>query len=241
MWPVPESMTKRSSTLAIIPARGGSKRLPGKNLMPLQGKPLISWTIEAATQTGIFGTICVSTDSEQIRTVALAAGASVPFARPLELSSDNATSVDVVVHALEFYSKRGTQFETFCLLQPTSPLRSAEDIAGAYELYSRAHAESVTAVTEVDHSPLWANTLGPDRSMVGFLRAEVVGLRSQELPTYYRVNGAIYFCRAVEFMSRRTFISASGSFAYIMPRERSIDIDTELDFEVAQALLRRKP
>jgi len=223
--------------LTIIPARGGSKRLPRKNILSLAGKPLIAWTIEAAKNARTAKTICVSTDDPEIARIATEYGADVPFLRPAELASDTATSVAVALHALDWYKSQGLNFDTMLLLQPTSPLRSSKDIDDAFELFKKNNANSVTSVCEVDHSPLWSNTLPANLSMDGFIPESVKNLRSQDLPTYYRLNGALYLVRTDVLLRERSFIASTGSFAYIMPRDRSIDIDTKLDFIVAESIL----
>lgn len=225
-------------TLAIIPARGGSKRLPRKAILPLGGKPLIVWTIEAALACSFIDTVCVSTDSEEIRNIALDYGAEAPFLRPAELGSDTATSVDVAEHALRFYEEKcNKRFDTLILLQPTSPLRGSEDIRAAMRLYAEKKARNVVSVCETEHSPLWCNTLPPDASLVGFIRPELKKVRSQDLPIFYRINGAIYIVDTEEFRDKREFFLESRSYAYIMPKQRSIDIDEELDLAFAETLM----
>jgi len=225
-------------TLFVIPARGRSKRLPRKNLLPLGGKPLIVWTIEAALESAIPGLVCVSTDDEEIAEISKKAGAAVPFIRPAELATDTASSVDVVAHAYEYCCSgaRGN-FETITLLQPTSPLRDAEDIRAAFHLFYEKEAENVVSICPVAHSPLWANVLSPDRSLRGFIREDIKGKRSQDLPTYYRLNGAIYICAAKRFLAKQSLLFEDKSFAYIMTMEHSLDIDTTLDFRIAEVML----
>lgn len=229
-------MCKNHNILAIIPARGGSKRLPGKNMLPLAGKPLIAWTIEAAKKSKYIKTVCVSTDCEELKEIALKWGAEVPFIRPTELATDTANSVDVALHALEWYEKKKVSYDTVILLQPTSPLRDFGDINKAIEMFIRKNANSVTSVCETDHSPLWANTLPNDLSMDGFIRDEVKNVRSQDLPKYYRLNGGIYIIRTVKLKEDKAFIATTDSFAFIMGKIHSIDIDTKLDFMIAESI-----
>lgn len=226
--------------VSIITARGGSKRLPNKNTLPLLGKPLIAWTIEAALKAENIHKVIVSTDDEEIATIAKKYGAEVPFLRPAELSSDTASSADVVAHCLHFLKEQGEDFNYFVLLQPTSPLRSAEDIDLAIQLAIDKNADSVTSVTTCEHSPLWINTLNDDLSMAEFIRPEVINKRSQDLPDYYRINGAIYLCHIQRFLEDKKFIFDSNSFAYKMDQLNSIDIDTKLDFLIAESILREK-
>lgn len=230
-------MCKNHNILAIIPARGGSKRLPGKNMLPLAGKPLIAWTIEAAKKSKYIKTVCVSTDCEELKEIALKWGAEVPFIRPTELATDTANSVDVALHALEWYEKEGAAFDVVILLQPTSPLRDFMDINNAIEMFFSRNANSVTSVCETAHSPLWANTLPNNLSMDGFIRDEVKNARSQDLPKYYRLNGGIYIINVEILDKDRSFISKNKSYAYIMSREKSVDIDTNIDFLVAEKII----
>jgi len=227
--------------LALIPARGGSRRLPGKNILPLAGKPLIAWTIDAAKGCPYLDEICVSTDDRQITEAALAAGASVPFTRPEALSNDVASSVDVALHAIECYRLNGREFDCLILLQPTSPLRTASDISFSLEIFRDKKATAVIGVCEADHSPLWMNTLPEGGSMNGFMREEVRGKRSQDLPTYYRINGSIYAIDTRVLERLRSFFPPDGAMAYIMPPERSIDIDTRLDFTIVEAIVSKNP
>jgi CMP-N,N'-diacetyllegionaminic acid synthase len=226
---------------AIITARGGSKRLPKKNILELAGKPLIAWTIEAAKKCSKIEDIIVTTDSDEIEKIAIEFGARVPFKRPDELSNDTATSFDVVKHCLDYLNeKEDKQVEYLVLLQPTSPLRSNEDINKAIELLELKNAAAVVSVCPTEHSPLWSNTLDNSLSLDNFLRDEVKNSRSQDLPTYYRLNGAIYVCKVEDFLKEKSFFLSKNSFAYEMSTECSVDIDTQLDFLVADFLLKQK-
>lgn len=223
--------------LAIIPARSGSKGLPDKNIRLLEGKPLLAWSIETAIASGMFGTIHVSTDSEQYAEIARRYGADVPFLRSAETSTDTATSWSVVLEVLENYSHMGKTFDTVSLLQPTSPLRTMEDIRAAFHVMEEQKATTVVSVCEMDHSPLWCNTLPENRCMDGFLDKAGYASR-QKLQPYYRINGAIYLLSVKEFLKKGSLIYDQGSFAYIMPRERSVDIDEPLDFTITEEILR---
>lgn len=234
MW---RACSVAESSLALIPARAGSKRLPNKNLLPVAGKPLIAWTIEAALASGCFDRVLVSTDSEALADIARAHGAEAPFLRPAELSSDTASSMDVIRHALGWLEAAHGLPETTTLLQPTSPLRTADDIRAAFARFRDTGADSVVSVSEAEHSPLWSNTLPEDGSLAGFLRPEVLGKRSQDLPTYYRLNGAIYIARTSSLLAQGGFLGAN-SYAYVMPAERAIDIDHCADLLLADILLR---
>lgn len=224
--------------LAIIPARSGSKRLPNKNILPLAGKPLITWTIEAAIKSKFVNEIFVSTDCEKIAKIASDSGVNVPVLRPKELATDFATTIEVIRHVIDYY-KNGKKcfFENIILLQPTSPLRNSEDLDRAIQYFEDKKAEGVISVSECEHSPLWTNMLPHDNSMVNFMRQDIKDKRSQDLPTYYRLNGAIYIWNTKSFLNECTYFLKENVFAFKMPSEKSIDIDTELDFKVAELLM----
>lgn len=223
--------------LAIITARSGSKGVRDKNIKLLNGVPLLSYSINAAVDSGMFDEIMVSTDSEKYADIAKKRGANVPFFRSDENSGDKSSSWDVVIEVLKNYNEKGTKFDTVCLLQPTSPLRIAADIKNGYSLL-KYPVDSVTAVCEVDHSPLWCMTLEDDVSLDSF-RKTLVDVPRQALRQYYRINGALYI-RKVEYNGDEIMILNNREKAYIMPRERSIDIDTELDFVIAECVMNFK-
>ena len=221
--------------LAIIPARSGSKGLKDKNIKLLNGKPLMAYSIEAALESKKFDEVMVSTDSPKYADIAKEFGAMVPFLRSERTSSDTASSWDMVKEVLSCYEELGKKFDTVCLLQPTSPLRNAVDIQEAYKLYEERASVAVLSVCEMEHTPLWSNVLSDDLSLNGFIKTDL-GTRRQDNDTYYRVNGAIYIT-SVEQLYKDSNLYREGSFAYIMPRERSVDIDTMLDFSYAEFLL----
>lgn len=225
--------------LAVIPARSGSKGLKDKNIKELSGKPLLAYSIHAAKEAGLFSEIMVSTDNEAYARIAREQGASVPFLRTKKTSGDRAGSWEVLQEVLKNYNAREKNFDSVCLLQPTSPLRNAQDICRGYQLLEEKGANAVIAVCEEEHSPLWSNTLPKDFSMVNFIKEEVKGKPRQELPTYYRINGALYIWK-VKALINHVDIYADHCYAYLMPKERSIDIDTELDFRMAEFLLNYK-
>lgn len=223
-------------SIAIIPARSGSKGVRDKNIRDLCGKPLMVYTIEAALESGEFDEVMVSTDSERYAEIARQYGANVPFLRSAKTASDTASSWDMVDEVLSCYAALGKTFDTFCLLQPTSPLRTKEDIRGAYELF-RAKAEfAVVSVCETEHSPLWCGQLPEDGEFTNFLPKETPKQR-QAAGKYYRLNGAIYIVDTKRFKEER-FLYRKGSYAFIMKQEHSIDIDTEMDFRIAEAIRR---
>ena len=231
-------MINGKSFIAIIPARGGSKRLPRKNLINLGGKPLIAWTIEAALNCPFIDEVMVSTDDAEIAEVSKKYGANVPFLRPDELASDVATSFDAVKHAIDFYrTELDKEFDFVIMLQPTSPLRTMLNISEAIKQCTDNQASAIISVCEVDHSPLWMNTLPSNQSMSKFILEDVKNKRSQDLPQNYRLNGAIYICEVSTLLKERTFFISQDIYAYIMSKETSIDIDDLFDFNLASYLI----
>ena len=218
--------------LAIIPARGGSKRLPRKNILPLAGKPLIGWTIEAALNCNAISKIVVSSDDDEILAVANSYKVDA-LKRPEYLATDTATSFDAIKHAIEC----DPGYEYIILLQPTSPLRTTKHLQEAILLLEEKQADAVISVCETEHSPLWTNTLPVDKSMQGFLREELLNIRSQDLPIYYRLNGAIYICKTNKLLEAESFFLKENIYAYLMDIKSSVDIDTEIDFKWAELLM----
>lgn len=222
--------------IAIIPARSGSKGLPDKNIKLLDGKPLLAYSVEAALKSGAFDVVHVSTDSEKYADIARKYGADVPFLRSAEASSDIASSWEAVREVIKNYAILGKNFDTFMLLQPTSPLRTAKDIVEAFECMTKKRANSIVSVCETEHSPLQCNILPADDSLGGFFRDEIKNLPRQMLKTFYRLNGAIYLAKTEFFLTVEDIYSES-CYAYIMDKRRSIDIDEELDFDIAEAII----
>ena len=185
--------------LAIIPARGGSKRLPRKNILDLCGKPLISWSIEAALKSKYISKVVVSSDDEEILNISSNFGADI-IKRPYELANDTATTFDTVKHTIDNFEN----YDYIVLLQPTSPLRNENQIDEAIELLEEKQADAIVSVCEMDHSPLWSNILPEDGNMRGFLREEILNKRSQDLEKYYRLNGAIYICKTYKLLKNKT-------------------------------------
>ncbi|MFT6901227.1 MAG: CMP-N,N'-diacetyllegionaminic acid synthase [Colwellia sp.] len=230
-------MLNGKKVLAIIPARGGSKRLPRKNVLPLCGKPLIVWSIEAAQQSSYIDKIMVSTDDAEIAKIAEQYGAEVPFIRPSKLASDVASTIDVIIHAVNYYKANGEKYDYVMILQPTSPLRSSRHISGAIKLLQEKKADAIISVCETEHSPLWANTLSESSSLELFLREEIKNKRSQDLPKYYRLNGAIYLINVINLLAEKTMFISNNIYAYKMNKKSSVDIDEDLDFLFAECIL----
>jgi len=219
--------------LAIIPARSGSKGLKDKNIKLLSGIPLLAYSIRAAENSQMFNKIMVSTDSEIYADVAKKYGAEVPFMRSAVLSGDAAGSWDVVLDVLSKYQEQDEIFDTVCLLQPTSPLRSPQDIVNGYGVLADKEADAVTAVCKMDHSPLWSMVLPEDGSLKDFIRKSVP---RQMMEQHYRINGALYI-RKLDYSEVGIIILNREEYAYIMDRNRSIDIDTIEDFKYVEFLL----
>lgn len=223
--------------LAVIPARGGSKGVPHKNIKELAGKPLLAYTVEAAVKSGVFEKVIVSTDDAEIADAARKYGAEIPFIRPDAISGDFVSSDDVVEHALNYFKDMGQDFDTVCKLQPTSPLRTAEHIRQAYMQMQEKKADFVVSVCECEHSPLWSGILDEDNRLDKFIREDVKRACRQSLPAYYRLNGAIYMAKTEAFLKQKSFLGKNG-IAYIMPQRDSVDIDSSLDFLFADFLIK---
>lgn len=216
-----------NKVLALITARGGSKGLPRKNVLLAGGKPLVAWTVDAAVSSERVDRVVLTSDDHEIMAAAMAAGCDVPFCRPAHLASDVATSIDVVLHALD----QLPGYEYVVLLQPTSPLRTTEDIDAAFELMLERGAPSCVSVCEVDQSPYWMYRVAPDNKLQRLL-SEVDGAkRRQDLPPAYVLNGAIYIAQIDWLRTNKSFVGVE-TVAYLMPKERSLDIDTAQDFEI---------
>ncbi|WP_206604536.1 cytidylyltransferase domain-containing protein [Vreelandella sulfidaeris] len=231
-------MTKALKTIdivAIVPARGGSKRLPRKNVLPLAGKPLIQWTLDAAKESGAIDLIVVTSDDEEVLAIA-EQNQVMAIRRPDYLSTDTATSVDAVIHALDALEAQNIVAKRVMLLQPTSPLRRAEDIRKAVKRMDDCGAASVISVCEMDHSPLWSNTLPEDGRMDDFIRPEVKEKRSQDLPLYYRLNGSIYLIATNMFRQNKSFFVTPCN-SVVMEKGLSQDIDDKNDFLLAEFML----
>lgn len=224
--------------IAIIPARSGSKGLKDKNIKKLKGKPLMAYSIEAALQSGMFDCVHVSTDSEEYADIAGMYGAEVPFLRPDNLAGDRSSTWDTLRFVMEQYEKKGRQFDVVTLLQATSPLRDANDICNAIRVFEERNADAVVSVCELEHSLAICNTLKEDGSMYQFIDSNKIGAR-QELETYYRINGAIYI-QKTEILMQKQNLYGSKSYAYIMDKQHSVDIDDETDFLYAELLLKLK-
>ena len=224
-------MYQNKTFLAIIPARGGSKRLPRKNVLDLHGKPLMGWSIEAGLKSKYIDKVIVTSDDVEILDIAKDAMVEV-IRRPTELASDTSTTFDAIKHTINSIEK----YNYIVLLQPTSPLRTAKHIDEAIELLVNKKADSVVSVCKTDHSPMWSNILPSDGSMTNFVKDDIRNMRSQDLGIFYRLNGAIYICNTNKFLDEKSFFLKDNAFAYKMDRDVSIDIDRAIDLKIAKAL-----
>lgn len=224
--------------LAVIPARGGSKGVPLKNIRNLAGKPLIAWTIDAALSSQCFDRIVVSTEDYKIAEVARTFGAEVPFMRPVELSQDNSPSIDAILHAIHWLANHEDyRPEYVMLLQPTSPFRLQEDIQKTIQVAHDKQAESVVSVTQAHQHPDWMKTISPEGYLVSFSTPKRSSTRRQDLPPAYALNGAIYLIKREALLEQKSFVG-DRTLAYIMPQERSLDIDTLWEFRLAELIMK---
>lgn len=225
-----------AQTLAIIPARGGSKRIPGKNIRPFAGKPLIQWSVEFARQVQQFDHVVVSTDSDEIAACCEQVGLAVPYRRPTALAGDFATSVDVALDALDRHEATGATVDFVALLQPTSPLRDPSRWVQAFDWISRDDCDAVIGVAPVRDHPLQVFRQSEDGALTPWTDAQGLTLRSQDMPPAVVVNGALYLVRASVLRRERTFFPRKTRGVVCVHPWESIDIDTEPDWVVAEAL-----
>ena len=232
----------RKKMLAVIPARGGSKGIPKKNIREMNGKPLIAYTIEAAREAmeaGVLSRCIVSTDSEEIAEVSRAFGADVPFMRPDYLGGDTVKSVDVILHALSFLEEQGEQYDAVVTLQPTSPMRTGKDLTEGLMMYDEGSADSLIAVYE-DVKANGFNYYRMGDGSVGLPehKEHNTGIRRQEMKPMYVRNGALYISSA-ELLKTRRLIIGDNPLLYVMPKERSVDVDSMQDFEYIEFLMKK--
>lgn len=225
-------------TLYVIPARGGSKGLPKKNLLPLNGKPLIQYTIDATKVVAPMMDICFSSDDEELISIAESSGIEVPFVRPADLSSDTASTRSVLLHAFKFYTDfRNKHYNRIVLLQPTSPLRLSSDIENALDLF-RPDIDMVVSVYETKSNPYYVLF---EENQSQFLEKSKNGffLRRQDCPIVYEFNGAVYVI-GVDSLLNFEIAQMPRIVKYLMPEERSVDIDSKMDFMIAAFFLTKE-
>ena len=229
-----------AESLGLITARGGSKGLLRKNIRELAGKPLIAWTIEASLKSRSLSRVIVSTEDEEIAGVARKYGAEVPFMRPADLASDDASHISVVRHAVEWLARHDDWSPDYAVtLLPTCPLRAAEDIDGAIDLARSRAAEAVVGVTEARDHPFLTRRMSDGGVLEEFVPCDLEYPRRQDLPQAFAINGAVYVnqCRT---LSEQTSLVPPGALGFVMPPERSLDIDTAWDFHLAELLMRAR-
>lgn len=232
-------MSEMGNILMIIPARGGSKRLPRKNVLPLAGKPLICWTIEAAINSGLNARVMVTSDDDEILSVASKYTKSgvICHKRASKLSTDTAATSDVILDAVEAERQAGCNPEIVVLLQPTSPLRRPEHIIDSIALFKNKGGEAtVVSVCETDHPKAWIGEINDDGVLTGI---DISGARSQSYKKNYRLNGAIYIYNVKESL-RTNFKMTSNIIAFLMDARSSLDIDSEWDFKQCEYFFHRK-
>jgi N-acylneuraminate cytidylyltransferase len=221
--------------LAVIPARGGSKGIPGKNIIDVAGKPLIAWTIKAAKQSKYIDRLILSSDDDAIINIATQWGCEVPFKRPDDLAKDDTPGIAPVLHALSVLPV----FDYIVLLQPTSPLRTTEDIDGCIEQCITRQANCCVSVTEPDKSPFWMYYINTQGILEPVLSTDTeVAVRRQDLPVVYALNGAVYVARCKWLLANKSFLSKE-TMAYPMSTEHSIDVDSWRDLQLAKLMLER--
>ncbi len=231
-------MKKKFKILGIIPARGGSKGIPGKNIKKLNGKPLIFYTINEAKKSKFLDNIIVSTEDNKIEKVAKKYGIEV-VKRPKKLSTDNSTSISVLKHTIINLEKTKKFFpDIIVMLQPTSPLRKSSDIDLAIEKFLKTDCDTIIGVTEVQHPPYWTYYIENGR-LIPIIEGGEKIFRRQDSKKFYQINGAIYIISRNKILKQDSIIS-KNNFPYIMPPQRSIDIDNEMDFKLAELLLEEK-
>lgn len=227
--------------LAIIPARGGSKGVPEKNIKLLDSKPLLSYTTEIAMQSKLLTEVIVSSEDDKIITIAESLGVKVPFVRPNELAQDNTPTIDVILHALDWYKSQNIFFDAVCLLQVTSPFRTAAFLDKAIEKFTQADADSLVSVQQVPHefNPHWTfeiNDAGNLKIATG--ETEIIS-RRQELPMAYHRDGSIYITKTKVLLEQRSLYGKSTAFIESNP-EMYVNIDTMDDWDKAEMMVKNK-
>ncbi|GIC77290.1 pseudaminic acid cytidylyltransferase [Moritella sp. F3] len=220
--------------IAVIPARGGSKRIPGKNIKLFHGKPIIAYSIEAALASACFDKVIVSTDDADIAKVALAYGAEVPFVRPTDIADDHATTMDVIQHAIEWCQSQGMSVDLLCCIYATAPFISADDLIKGLTLVSAGDIDYAFSATSFAFPIQRAISLN-DNGSVQMLQPEHVNARSQDLQEAFHDAGQFYWGKVSAFEAGRPFFSLSSK-AILIPRKRVQDVDTFEDWEFAEAL-----
>ena len=222
--------------LALITARSQSKRLPGKNIKLIGGKPLITWSIDIAKNISEVCDILVSTDDPITAKISKDAGASVPWLRPKNLATDTSNSVDVALHALDWFETQKGAVDGILLLQPTSPFRTLESVRRGINLFKKNRYQSIVAISKTDSHPMW--TLKIEKNyLVPFMKDNGLGIRSQDLPPAYVVNGSFYLISPFELRTHKSFFGTKTLPLLIESPKEGLDIDTEWDFKIAEFIM----
>jgi len=229
-------MIKGKSVLAIIPARGGSKGIPRKNIRMLAGKPLIAWTIDEAKKSKYIDRLILSSEDEEIIKVAKDWGCEVPFIRPVELAQDDTPGIEPVLHALDTLNEK---YDYVMLLQVTSPLRQVNDIDGCVEMCIDSNASSCVSVTEVNQHPYLMYTVNHEGTLSTLVDQKEKISRRQDLPAVYILNGAVYIAESTWIRHSRSFLRPNTK-AYVMSQDRSQDIDDFIDLQIAESILKAR-
>ncbi|MBC2400055.1 cytidylyltransferase domain-containing protein [Clostridium tetanomorphum] len=231
-------MTNNKRILAIIPARGGSKGIPRKNIKDLNGKPLIAYTIEEGIKSKYIDKLIVSTEDKEIADISKNYGAEVPYLRPEEISKDETPGIHPIIHGIEYFDKHNNNFDYVICLQCTSPFRSAYQIDEAIEKLIEKDADSIVSVCESEVSPYWMKKI-INGKVTDFLEESTFYARRQDTPKVYRLNGAIYIAKKHILMNYKSWYT-ENTIPYIMDEKTSLDIDNIMDFKFAQFLIKEK-
>lgn len=229
----------KNKILAIIPARGGSKGVPRKNIKVLNGKPLIAYTIEAAKKSKYIDRVVVSTEDDEIAKISEKLGAEVPYLRPNELAKDDSSTVDCIIHMVNWLKKnQGYVTDYVCVLQCTSPLRGYKDIDGTICKLLETNMDGAVSICEAEINPYWTNIFDGN-SIKYFIKEGKNIKRRQDLPLVYRINGAVYIIKTSELIANKT-LEPESMTAFVMKNDDSIDIDTINDFIMAELIIKSK-
>lgn len=234
-------MYKNKRIIAIIPARGGSKGLPNKNILEIAGKPLIAWTIEAALQSKLVDEVFVSTDSELIAEVAESNGISVPFLRPKEYAQDSSPTYECVLHVLETFEKENTFFDYVMVLEPTSPLRKSTDIDNSLRvLIDNEGADTLVSVGEVQtENPVIVKRISPNGIVLPYIHNENKFHQRQQFPEAYFPYGVSYISKVDFYKNEKTFYSENNTLPFYIERWQNYEIDDPIDFEINELLIKK--
>ena len=235
-------MIDQKSVLAVIPARGGSKGLPKKNILKLADKPLISWSINVAKESKYIDKCIVSTDNKEIKNISEDYGCEVPFIRPLELASDKATTIDTVIHAIEYYRKKNIYYDYFILLEPTSPLREVHDIDDALiNLHNkRDYADSIVGVSKIEATHPIFDLRIDDKGLISpYIGEKFRTIRRQDIEPLYFLEGTIYISKIENLLKEKTFYH-DRTLSHIVPRWKSAEIDDLSDMLYVESLIKNK-